>query len=92
MGRGKTMDEFAAEHGPRWFYYGGLPGDPGIVTDAARHYGDLYDLDAEELDNRASEYGWEHHNQGYDDKIRKLALVMRAAKRNKDALRRLGQE
>lgn len=67
------MDEFAAERGPLWFHFGGLPGDPGIVTEAARHFGDLYDLDAEALDDMASDHGWEFHDTGYDDKIKKLA-------------------
>lgn len=89
MGRGQTTDEFAAENGPSWFYYGGLPGDPGYVSDVARHYGDLYDLDAEALDDQAADHGWEFHDQGYDKKIKQLALLKRAAERNK--LRKLGE-
>lgn len=74
MGRGQTTDEFAAEHGPGWTYLGGLPGDPGHVTDAARRFGDLFGLDAEALDDMASDHGWEFHDRGYDDKIHQLAI------------------
>jgi len=73
MGRGQTSSEFAAEHGPGWAYLGGVPGDPDIVTDAARRYGDEYGLDAEALDDAASGHGWEWHNTGYDEKIKQLA-------------------
>lgn len=73
MGRGQTTDEFAAEHGPLWAYAGGIPGDPGIVSDAARRFGDLHGLDAEALDDMAAEHGWEFHDTGYDSKIQQLA-------------------
>lgn len=76
MGRGLTTDEFAESHGPGWFYYGGLPGDPGHVSDAAREFGDLYGLDAEMLDDLAADDGWEHHDQGYHEKIRHIALSL----------------
>lgn len=91
MGRGQTTDEFAAERGPLWYMYGGLPGDPGWVSDPARQYGDLYGLDAEALDEQASKHGWEFHNKGYGAKIRKLAVLMQAAKRTEDAPRQLGE-
>lgn len=74
MGRGKTTAEFAKEHGPLWMHYGGLPGDPGVVTEAARKYGDEYGLDPEALDDAASDHGWEFHDPGYDEKIKQLAL------------------
>lgn len=74
MGRGQTSEEFAAEHGPLWFFHGGLSGDPGIVSDAARKYGDLYELDAEALDDAATADGWESHDRGYDDKVHQLAI------------------
>lgn len=73
MARGETTDEFAAKHGPGWTYLGGLPGDPGWVSDAARIYGDQFGLDAEALDGLAEDHGWEHHDPGYDEKIRDLA-------------------
>ena len=73
MGRGMTTDEFADAHGPSWVYHGGIPGDPGIVTESARRYGDMYGLDAEELDHLAEADGWEHHDPGYDGKIRGVA-------------------
>ena len=73
MGRGQTTDEFAAAQGPLWFYAGGIPGDPGIVTDAARAFGDEYGLDAEALDDMAAEHGWEFHDHGYEAKIEQLA-------------------
>lgn len=73
MGRGQTTEEFAAAHGPGWAYHGGLPGDPGIVSDAARHFGDLYGLDAEALDDMAADHGWEFHDHGYAEKIAQLA-------------------
>lgn len=73
MGRGQTMNEFAAAHGPGWEYHGGIPGDPGIVTDAARKFGDQYGLDAEALDDAATSHGWDHYDSGYDEKIEQLA-------------------
>jgi hypothetical protein len=75
-----TTDEFAAANGPLWAYLGGIPGDPGIVSDAARHYGDMYDLDAEELDEIASEHGWEFHDRGYGEKVRDIAERLTRAK------------
>jgi len=74
MGRGQTTDEFKTAQGPLWYYAGGLPGDPGIVTDAARRVGDMYDLDAEALDDMAGDHGWEFHDPGYDEKILDLAV------------------
>lgn len=73
MGRGQTSSEFASANGPYWYYAGGVPGDPGIVTDAARKFGDLYGLDAEWLDDEAANDGWEFHDSGYDEKIEQLA-------------------
>lgn len=78
MGRGQTTEEFAAENGPNWMYAGGVPGDPGIVTEAARKFGDEYGLDAQALDDTASAHGWEFHDQGYDGKIEQLARDARA--------------
>lgn len=73
MGRGETTDEFAARKGKNWAYYGGLPGDPGWVSDAARLYGDMMGVDPEALDDLAADHGWEHHDRGYDEKIKDLA-------------------
>lgn len=73
MARGETTDEFAYRLGRNWVYFGGLPGDPGIVSDAARTYGDEFDLDAEALDDLAAEHGWEFHDPGYEEKIKDLA-------------------
>jgi hypothetical protein len=74
MARGETTEEFAARVGGRhWSYLGGLPGDPGIVSDAARRWGDQYDLDAEELDNLAAKDGWEWHDPGYQNKVKDVA-------------------
>lgn len=70
---GETTDEFAARMGPSWFHYGGLPGDPGWVSDAARMYGNEFGIDAQQLDDAAADDGWEHHDRGYDDKIKHLA-------------------
>jgi hypothetical protein len=77
MARGETTEEYATRVGGHWSYFGGLPGDPGIVSDAARHWGDEYGLDAEELDNLAAKHGWEWHDLGYHDKIRDLAERMK---------------
>lgn len=73
MARGETTEEFAARRGANWAYFGGLPGDPGWVSDAARRYGDQFGLDAEALDELAVDDGWEHHDPGYDEKIRYIA-------------------
>lgn len=73
MSRGQTTSEFAAENGEYWAYKGGNPGDPGWVSDAARKFGDQYDLDAEELDSLAEDDGWEFHDTGYDDKVEQVA-------------------
>lgn len=80
MARGQTTDEFAdqfARDHPAlvklWAYYGGNPGDPGWVSEAARKFGDEYGLDAEALDDMASGHGWEFHDTGYDGKIEQLA-------------------
>jgi len=79
MGRGQTTAEFAATHGRYWMYDGGLPGDPGWVSDAARRFGNLHGLDAEALDEAAEDHGWEFHDPGYDDKIQALAEATRPA-------------
>jgi hypothetical protein len=76
VARGETTDEYAARVGTSWTYHGGLPGDPGIVSDPARRWGDEHGLDAEELDRLAEHDGWEWHDVGYDDKIRAVAERM----------------
>ena len=74
MGRGETTHEFATRFGRNWIYHGGLPGDPGWVSDAARMSGDQSGLDAEALDDLAADLGWETHDPGYDEKIKDLAM------------------
>jgi len=73
VGRGMTSAEFAAASGPDWPRLGGVPGDPGIVSDAARVYADQFGLDAEQLDDIAADHGWEFHDPGYGDKIKDVA-------------------
>lgn len=80
MGRGLTSDEFRIANGtPYWSYYGGSPGDPGIVTDEAREIGDREGLDAEKLDDEAAGLGWEFHDSGYREAIEQAALRLKAA-------------
>lgn len=76
--RGQTTAEFAAANGPYWMYAGGLPGDPGWVSDAARAAGDRYNLDAECLDDMMADAGWEHHDAGYDEELERRAWMQRA--------------
>lgn len=79
MGRGQTTDEYADAHpSPHWAHYGGLPGDPGWVSDEAREIGDRDGLDAEELDDEATGYGWEHHNAGYRQAVEEAAARLKA--------------
>jgi hypothetical protein len=85
MTRGETTEEFAARVGGRhWSYLGGLPGDPGIVSDAARRWGDQYGLDAEELDNLAAEDGWEWHDPGYENKVKDVAERLKNTRERSD--------
>jgi hypothetical protein len=79
MGRGQTTAEFAEanSHNRYWPYFGGLPGDPGIVSDEAREIGDRENLDAEALDDEAADYGWEWHNQGYRRAIEQAAIRLK---------------
>lgn len=80
MSRGETTAEFEASHahlGASWPYYGGLPGDPGWVSDEAREIGDRDGLDAEALDGEAASFGWEHHNAGYRRAIEEAALRLK---------------
>ncbi len=93
MGRGQTTDEFAAEFVAKnpllktaWPHFGGLPGDPGIVSYPAREYGDRYGLDAEALDEAAEADGWEWHDHGYDEKIREVAERLAEAVMDTDTL------
>ena len=86
MSRGETSAEFEArfraEHDPIvgnwWAYYGGNPGDPGIVTEAAREIGDRENLDAEELDAEAESFGWEFHDSGYRGAVEQAAVRLKA--------------
>jgi hypothetical protein len=71
--RWETTDEFADRVGTGWHYQGGLPGDPGWVSDAARQYGLEFGIEANLLDDAASADGWEHHDPGYALKIRQIA-------------------
>jgi hypothetical protein len=80
MSRGQTTEEFRdayyaahPEYPEAWVYHGGSPDHPGWVSDAARLYGERYDLDAEALDDAAAGDGWEFHDRGYDEKIAQLA-------------------
>lgn len=73
MARGETTEEYADRVRGNWVFFGGLPGDPGIVSDAARRWGDEYDLDAEQLDDLAAEDGWEWHDPGYENKVKDIA-------------------
>lgn len=73
MARGETTGEYAERVGGQWAYFGGLPGDPGIVSDAARRWGDQYGLDAEQLDGLAESDGWEWHDPGYENKVKDVA-------------------
>ena len=77
MGRGQTTGEFKASHGgPYWVYDGGLPGDPGIVSEEAREIGDREGLDAEALDAGA---GWEWHDTGYRNAVEEAAARLKSA-------------
>jgi hypothetical protein len=76
--RGETTDEYAQRVGDNWTYFGGLAGDPGIVSDAARYWGDKYVLDAERLDELAEDDGWEWHDAGYHEKVGSLAGELRS--------------
>lgn len=78
MGRGQTGGEFRVSHGGEyWMYDGGLPGDPGIVSDEAREVGDREGLDAEALDDAAADFGWEWHDTGYRRAIEQAALRLK---------------
>lgn len=80
MARGQTTeefrDQFIAENPNRaamWVYFGGDPESPGWVSDEAREIGDRCGLDAEALDNAATDDGWEFHDHGYREKIEECA-------------------
>jgi len=78
VSRGQTTNEFRDSHGgPYWMYYGGLPGDPGWVSNEARAVGDREGLDAEALDDAAADYGWEHHDRGYREAIEQAAIRLK---------------
>lgn len=80
MSRGQTTSEFRESWNGSsyWFYHGGLPGDPGWVSDEAREIGDREGLDAEALDDAATDYGWEHHDHGYREAIEQAAARLKA--------------
>jgi hypothetical protein len=90
MGRGETSAEFEArfrsEHDPItgnwWAYFGGNPGDPGIVTEAAREIGDREGLDAEELDDEAESFGWEFHNPGWREAVEQAAVRLKGLRKH----------
>jgi hypothetical protein len=83
MARGETTEEYATRVGGHWAHFGGLPGDPGIVSDAARRWGDHYGLDAEQLDDMAANDGWEWHDRGYEEKIKGVAEKLNEKNREK---------